>query len=395
MKILLVEDDPSLRLLFQQKLTRYGYQVTSLESAEAAWELIQKDHFDLLILDWILPGMSGLELCRLLRERPNSEYLYIWVITARDAREDLLEVLAAGANDYLAKPIDMQLLEVRARIAEQQVHHLQERRKAENALAQYHLELEQRVLDRTEALSDTVQALQDEIQQRSTAEALLAQTRDQLRALASRLLSIQEDQQKRISREIHDELGQAMTALKLDLGWLAKNLPQEQTELHAKIQRMIPLVSDTILTIQRICAELRPGLLDDLGLVDALEWLVQEFGERTGIHTQFDVMPEDLDIPSDLATPLFRICQESLTNVMRHAEAQNVRILLEAQDSTLRLEIVDNGKGIPPDRIEHPSSLGLMGIRERLLSWNGEVRISGSPGQGTTIYVTVALEDPQ
>jgi signal transduction histidine kinase len=392
MKILLVEDDPSLRLLLQQKLIRYGYTVNSVDSAELGWDLSQKQDFDLLILDWVLPGMSGIELCRRLRARPGGEYLYIWLVTARDSREDLFEVLAAGANDYLAKPIDLPLLEVRLRIAEQQVHNLQQRREAETVLAKYHEKLEQRVVERTEALSQTVNALQAEIQQRSTAEALLGQTRDQLRALASRLLSVQEDQQKRISREIHDELGQAMTALKLDLGWLCQQLQPEQTALQAKIQKMIPLVSDTIRTIQRICAELRPGLLDDLGLVDALEWLLQEFGERTGIQTQFDVLPDELEIPAELATTLFRICQESLTNVMRHAQAQSVHIFLEQNETKIRLEIADNGKGITLDRIEHPTSLGLMGIRERLLPWNGEVSIAGKPGLGTTINVTVALE---
>ncbi|MGV3526656.1 MAG: response regulator [Candidatus Sericytochromatia bacterium] len=392
MNVLLVEDDASLRMLLQQLLLRYGHSVCAASSAEEAWEHCQGIPFDLVMLDWVLPGISGLELCRRLRARPGGEFLYLWVVTARNSREDLLQVLEAGANDYLAKPIDIPLLEVRVRIAQQQVQLLQQRRATEEALAQHQSELEQRVQERTEALSRSVQALQAEILQRREAEMALAGARDQLRALASRLISIQEEQQKRISREIHDELGQAMTAIKLDLGWLAGQLAG-QDALQQKIQRTLPLVSDTITTIQRICAELRPGILDDLGLVAALEWLVQEFSERTGLHCQLSVTPDELLVPPALATALFRICQESLTNVMRHARAQQVRIRLEQVEESLYLQIVDDGQGIAPERLEHPMSLGLMGIRERVLLWNGEVRITGGPGLGTAIYVTIHQED--
>ena len=390
MDILLVEDDASLSLLLQQMLRRYGHEVRACASAEEAWECLEQQDYPLLVLDWVLPGMSGLELCRRIRQRQGGSFVYIWVITARNTREDLLEVLAAGANDYLAKPIDIALLEVRVRIAVQQALHLRERQRAEAELAAHQAVLEQRVGERTEALSRSVQALEAENAQRRAAEDQLGQARDQLRALASRLLSIQEEQQKRISREIHDELGQAMTALKLDLGWLAAQLG-EQEVLQAKIARMIPLVSGTITTIQRICAELRPGILDDLGLVAALEWQVQEFSERSGLSCRLDVEPEDLDVPPELATTLFRICQEALTNVMRHAQARSVQLRLLCEDGEIRLRISDDGVGIPAGRAEHPMSLGLMGMRERVQPWNGEVQILGRPGQGTEIRVRIAV----
>ncbi|MEZ0369265.1 MAG: response regulator, partial [Candidatus Sericytochromatia bacterium] len=390
MDILLVEDDASLSLLLQQMLRRYGHEVRACASAEEAWECLEQQDYPLLVLDWVLPGMSGLELCRRIRQRQGGSFVYIWVITARNTREDLLEVLAAGANDYLAKPIDIALLEVRVRIAVQQALHLRERQRAEAELAAHQAVLEQRVGERTEALSRSVQALEAENAQRRAAEDQLGQARDQLRALASRLLSIQEEQQKRISREIHDELGQAMTALKLDLGWLAAQLG-EQEVLQAKIARMIPLVSGTITTIQRICAELRPGILDDLGLVAALEWLVQEFSERSGLSCRLDVEPEELDVPPELATTLFRICQEALTNVMRHAQARSVQIRLLCEDGEIRLRISDDGVGIPAGRAEHPMSLGLMGMRERVQPWNGQIQILGSPGQGTEIRVRIAV----
>lgn len=392
MDILLVEDDPSLRLLLRQLLTRFGHSVRACASGEEAWESYQQNEPPLIILDWNLPGMSGMECCRLIRGTPAGAYAYIWVITGCNRREDLLDVLAVGANDYLAKPIEIDLLEVRVRIAEQQARSLQQRRRDTIDLASNRDELERRVLERTDNLNDTIQALLDEISQRQQVEADLGQTRDQLRALASRLLTVQEEQQKRISREIHDELGQAMTALRLDLGWLSSGLESHQAPQRAKIERMIPLVSETIKTIQRICAELRPGILDDLGLAAALEWLVQEFAERTGLRCQIDLEPEELVVPPDLATALFRICQESLTNVMRHARASQVKIRLQQEDDEIRLRIVDDGIGIAPDQASHPMSLGLIGMRERVQPFNGEVTIQGGPGLGTDIRVKVQLE---
>ncbi len=391
MDILLIEDDPSLRLLLRQMLTRYGHRVRACASGEEAWESYQQQESPLIILDWNLPGMSGMECCRRIRATAAGAYAYIWVITGCNSREDLLDVLAVGANDYLVKPIELELLEVRVRIAEQQARSLQQRRRDTISLASARDELERRVLERTNDLNDTIQAMLTEIGQRQQAETELEQIRDQLRALASHLLTIQEEQQKRISREIHDELGQAMTALRLDLGWLSSGLEQHQDAQRAKIERMIPLVSGTIKTIQRICAELRPGILDDLGLAAALEWLVQEFSTRTGLRCQLELEPEDLDVSPDLATTLFRICQESLTNVMRHARASQVKIRLQQEQEDIRLRIMDDGIGIAPGQAEHPMSLGLMGMRERVLPFNGQVSIQGGPGLGTEIRVRVPL----
>ncbi len=392
MNILLVEDDPSLSLLLQQMLIKYGHSVTSASSAEDAWELYLANDYPLIILDWVLPGLSGIDFCRRIRSRADGQYSYIWVITAKNKREDLLAVLEAGASDYLAKPIDIALLEVRVNIAVQQVAHLQQRKQSEEALSRSQAELEQKVIERTQALSESIDALESEVNQRIETEDLLAQTRDQLRALASHLVSIQEQQQKRISREIHDELGQAMTALKIDLGWLAKQLEPHQDDALQKIARMIPLVSDTIKTIQRICAELRPGILDDLGLIAAIEWMIQEFQERTGLDCNLLIQPEDFDVSAAQATALFRICQESLTNVMRHAQASKVEILMTLEEEQLKLSVHDNGIGLPAEMVSHPQSLGLMGMRERVLPWDGEVLIQSAVGDGTCITVSLKHE---
>jgi len=391
MQILVVEDDPSIRMLLESLLLKYGYQVTTCENAELAWDYYQNHDIPLIILDWVLPGMSGLDLCRKIKETPKGKYAYIWMITARNSPEDVLKVLKAGANDYLDKPIDINYLKIRATIAEQQASNLQKRKVAEEALQKTYGELEVKVKERTVALSETVQALENEIQVRKQTEHLVTETKNQLRALSAHLISIQEEQQRRISREIHDELGQAMTAIKIDLVWLEQQLPEELDLLKEKIFKLVPLVSNTIKTIQRICAELRPGILDDLGLVSALEWLCQEFQERTQIQCQLDILPEELVVPNELGTPVFRICQETMTNVMRHAEASRFSIFIHQDPNELYIEIRDNGRGITREEQEDPMSLGLIGMRERVLPWNGEVSIQGKPGQGTQITVKIPL----
>jgi len=393
--ILVVEDDPSIGMLFVQFLTRFGFQPEWVSNAEDAWFRYQQKVFPMCVLDWMLPGTSGLELCQRIRSADNGQHVYIWMITARNSKNDLLEVLAAGANDYLAKPLDLGLLEVRMRIAVEQIRILAQRRKAEKELLRYQAQLKELVSDRTQALAQSVKQLENEVQQRIQAETEVREARDQLRALSAHLIHIQEEQQKRIAREIHDELGQAMTALKLDLSWLRQQLEPHQTPMQHKIDKMLPLVSDNIQTIQRICTELRPSLLDDLGLEVALEWLLTEFQERTGLQCQLSIEPEQLELSADLAMTLFRICQESLTNIMRHAQASQVKIQLVQEADMIQLVIKDNGVGITSQQVEHPSSLGLLGIRERALPWQGKVRISGQPGQGTEIRVNLIWQQEE
>lgn len=367
-RVLLVEDDESLRLLLTQMLLQEGLEVDAFDNAETAWQHYQKSHaldYRFLLLDWVLPGKSGLEMCQQIRQRPDSAAAYIWVITSRNASEDLLQVLAAGANEYLSKPLDIDLLTVRIQVALRQSEWVQQHFLAEQDLRQYREGLENLVEERTQ----------------------------QMRALSARLIEVQESQQKRISREIHDELGQAMTALKLDLSWITQQI--EVPEVNQKIERMLPLVSHTIRTIQRICAELRPGILDDLGLIAALEWLTQEFEERTHIVCTLE-LPEDIALPSALSVALFRITQESLTNIMRHAKASAVRIALTHDTQQLHLCICDNGQGMDVHSIQkNPRSIGILGIQERLLPWQGTLDIQSKPGAGTQIHVHLCHSEPQ
>jgi len=265
------------------------------------------------------------------------------------------------------------------------LHNITDRKHVEEKLYQAKDELEIRVAERTAELQQANEQLRTELAKRQQAEAAL-------RNLARHLELIREEEKTRIARQVHDELGQMLTALKMDVAWLSSRLPKENDPLRQKARAMSELISTTIQSVQRISAELRPGLLDDLGLVAALEWQSHEFQQRTDIDCRLDLVDEaGLELAPDLKTALFRIFQEMLTNVARHAQATAVTISLVRPDHQLRLIVKDNGKGITPAQISDPKSLGLIGIRERLHPWHGELQIESSPGAGTTVSVTVPL----
>ncbi|HSB72803.1 MAG TPA: PAS domain S-box protein, partial [Candidatus Methylomirabilis sp.] len=232
-----------------------------------------------------------------------------------------------------------------------------------------------------------------DITERKQAEEQLRDSREQLRALAARLQSVREDERTRIAREIHDKLGQALTALKLDLAWIAPRLPVDRPALLEKARALLGLLDAAIQSVRRIATELRPGVLDDLGLVAAIEWQAQEFQSRTGITCEFSSGQADLALPPEVGTAVFRICQETLTNVARHAHATQVRIGLEADGGQLVLTVADNGRGITEQELANRTSLGLLGMRERALLLGGQVGIAGRPGGGTTVTVRIPLRE--
>jgi PAS domain S-box-containing protein len=221
----------------------------------------------------------------------------------------------------------------------------------------------------------------------------LLESREQLRVLAAHLQSVREEERTRIAREIHDELGQLLTGLKIDLAWLAARLPANADQLLDKIRTMSGMADELIKTVRRIATELRPGILDDLGLIAAIEWQTQEFQTRTGIECDFvaDVMRPVED--QDQRTALFRILQETLTNVARHAQATSVVVSLQEEAGCFELRVEDNGRGITDVEIIQGKSLGLLGIQERARLLGGDVQIAGRPGAGTAILVRIPLQD--
>jgi len=231
-----------------------------------------------------------------------------------------------------------------------------------------------------------------DITKRKRAEEELKSSREQLRDLSVYLLTVREEERTRIARQIHDELGQILTASKMDLSWLGKRLPKEQKSLLEKTKSMSKLIDIAIYTAQSISAELRPRILDDLGLAATIEWLAEEFQKRTGIECEVALDPEDIILDQERSTTVFRILQLTLTNVARHAKATKVKVSLKEKAGKLLLEVRDNGKGITKKQISDPKSFGLMGIRERVHFWEGEVNIRGVQDKGTTVTVSIPLD---
>ena len=232
--------------------------------------------------------------------------------------------------------------------------------------------------------------LQD-VTERKRSEEQFRASSEQLRALAARLQSAREDERTYVAREIHDELGQTCTALKMDLVLLVQQLPKNRRRAHERAQSMVKLIDDMIHTLRRIASKLRPGTLDDLGLLAAIEWQAQEFESRSGVKCHLALPQAEIALDSDRSTAIFRIFQETLTNVARHANATRVNVRLVGDAESLTLEVTDNGKGIDETRASAHNSLGLLGMRERALLLGGEFNVAGVSGQGTTVTLRVPL----
>lgn len=242
------------------------------------------------------------------------------------------------------------------------------------------------------AMSNLI-ALAYEQWERRRAEEQLQQSQDRLRNLTARLESVQEEERTRIAREVHDELGQALTAVKLELSRLRDQLPQAPLSLVDTLQSIYALVDTTIQSVRRIATELRPVVLDQLGLVPAIEWQAREFQSRTAIQCTLDIYLRSVSLSQAGSTAMFRIFQEILTNVARHARASAVNINLQEQAGALVLEVRDNGRGVTDAELSNPKSLGLVGMRERALLLGGETTIKGTPGKGTTVKVRIPLDE--
>ena len=225
-------------------------------------------------------------------------------------------------------------------------------------------------------------------------EALLQQSYQDIRQLASHLQDIREEERAGIAREIHDELGQQLTGLKMDLFWISKRIPPgENDDVRQKVTGTLDLLDTTIQTVRRIATDLRPDILDNLGLIAAIEWQGQEFQKRSGIPTTVISGLSEFKGSSAIAIGLFRICQESLTNIARYAAAEHVFITLQKKgNGSIQLKIEDDGNGFDTCKVGHKKTLGLLGMKERALMMGGDFRIISHPGQGTTLSVTAPLK---
>lgn len=359
--ILLVDDQPGKLLSYQVMLDELGENLVLARSGRETLQYLLKQDFALILLDVIMPEMDGFETATLIRQHPRLEQTPIIFVTAYSTSDlDRLKGYELGAVDYVFVPVVPEILRAKVSVFVELYRKRQE--------------------------------LQNEIAERKQAEQELRSSREQLRNLSAYLESVREEERTHIAREIHDELGQVMTALKMDLSWLSKRLPKDQAPLLEKTLSMSKLVDMTVQTVQRISAELRPGLLDDLGLTAAIEWQTAEFRKRTGIECEAALDLDGISLDRERSTMFFRILQEALTNVVRHAQATKVKIGLTRREHKLLLKVRDNGKGITNSKVYEATSLGLIGMRERARHFRGEVKIRGIHNKGTILIVSVPFE---
>ena len=524
-RILIVDDDAGVRGALRELLRFEGYQVAIAGNGPAALERAADLVPDLILLDVMMPGMNGYDVCETLRADSLLGDVPVIMLTALDDSDSRLRGIEAGADDFVSKPFEYVELLARVRTILQLnryrrlLEERMQREQAEEALAQRVTQLAllnkiggrlASMLELDELLAEAVRLVQDfgyprvnlftmdpggdELCLKASAgvfssplilgsrvelghgpagwvaqhgERLLVDDvtadpryadscsdqvtdcselavplhvggdvvgvldvqsprlnafdendvmvmeiladqiataihnaqlyeaeramRRRLRNLAGYLEDAREKERTFIAREIHDEFGQALTALKMDLAWLAKRLPPDQDGLLAKVSSMSDLVDTSIHMVRRIATDLRPGVLDHLGLVASIEWQAQEFAKRADFDCQLHLTDKELTLDEDLLTAVFRIFQETLTNVARHAEATEVRVDLREEDDELVLIVQDNGKGITESQITRPKSLGLIGMQERARSWGGRVMFQATPGQGTTVTVRVPM----
>ncbi len=441
--ILLADDDPNLRALARLTLNDPEYQIVEAADGKEALELARTLHPDLLVLDWMMPGMNGIEVARVLQSDPQTARIPIIMLTARARPEDKQRGRAVGVQSYLVKPFSPLALReqinrlwnapqpgartttsdsspgqgieplsrsagnhaqmmlfardlVRVINAERQKgsalaqanHALQveieERKRVENALRQTQAELERRVEERTAALSFANTQLTQEIAARKQAE-------EGLHTLSRQVLDAQESERRRLARELHDEIGQALTALKFNL-----HAAQRQPEtLNSRLDDSLGIVDRTLQQVRNLSLDLRPSMLDELGLVAAVNWYMERQAERGGFTAHVTTLPLPLDLCPTIATTCFRIVQEAVTNVIRHANAKDVWIDLQQTVSSVVLTIRDNGKGfdVPAaqERAALGASMGLPGMQERVRLAGGQMMIDSTPEQGTEIHVTLPV----
>jgi signal transduction histidine kinase len=358
--ILIVDDDINSLVAMEAVLRSLGSRLVTARSGEEALRHVLDEDFAAILMDVRMPGIDGFTTARMIRERKRSRYTPIIFLTA--AQEDLASMFRgyqAGAVDYIVKPVIPEVLRSKLSVFV--------------------------------GLHDMNRMLNAELAERALTEQRLRTSEENLRALAAHLQSVREEERIYIAREIHDELGQALTGLKFDIGSLAKGHGTDDAHAFAQKTQAISQAIDRIInSVRRISSGLRPEVLDEIGLGAAIEWQAREFQRRTGVRCLVELPPNFRDPDQERSTALFRIFQELLTNVARHANATRVDVKLdEIDDQGLALTVADNGRGVKPAELESPSSLGFLGLRERVLAFGGTLDVKGEEGKGTTVSVTI------
>jgi signal transduction histidine kinase len=360
-RILIVEDNPVVLFNVAHLLKSAGFDVAEAANGEQGLRLARMESPDLVLLDVMLPDTNGVDLCREMKTTPETSQLFVVLLSSVETSPDSqITGLEAGADGYIARPIDNRELLAR-------VQALLRIKRAESELRQAHDELEKRVVERTMELCRANAAL---------------------KAMSLRLVEVQEAERRFVARELHDEIGQLVTGLKL----LLETSLQPSTDAEKlSLDEAISLINDLMERVRQLSINLRPQMLDDLGLLTALDWHLKRYFKQTGIRVLFKHTPLPERLAPQLETAVFRIVQEALTNVARHAGVKEVAVRLWINAERVGVQVEDTGAGFETEpRFGRPST-GLSGMRERAELLGGEFTVESAVGAGTRLTVEFPL----
>lgn len=465
-RILVVDDTAEMADWIALVLQGAGHHVLTAYGGAEGLALAQRELPNLVLLDAMMPGVDGFEVCARLKADDTTRAIPVIFISALDDTETETRGLALGAADFVTKPINHAVLLARVQthlalyaqrrslegmfrdviefapdafiLADPDGHIVQINARAEELFGYQRSELQglpvemllphlaegkyvqlyaqnpyaSRIAvqgaclrkDGSEFPGDVMlsplqtnrgrllMAVVRDVTERVRSEAELLASRQRLRDMAAQSETVREYERKSIAREVHDELGQVLTALRMDLTFLDMRYGSQQPELQTKFRDMRGLVDRAIQGVRNVATNLRPTALD-MGLIPAIEWLCGEFRRNTGIACDFDAGGGGIDLPEDRAIGLFRIVQESLTNVTRYAQAHHVQVSLQREpgDDALRLQVQDDGRGFDPARATSGKSFGLLGMQERAMALGGTLDVQSAPGQGACIRVNIPM----
>ncbi len=432
-RLLIVEDSPTQAENLSYRLEQQGYKVYVAPNGEEALKMIHRIRPVMIISDILMPKMDGFLLCKKIKSDEYLNNIPVILLTALSDPQDVLKGLESGADDFITKPYDeeyllakirhtlikagipresevpkgvevlfkgekywitaerQQILDLLLSTYETAVIKNHELKKAQEELRRSRDELDVRVRERTAELFLANEGLRKEIAEHQKAEEALQESKKQLRILASKILTAQEDERKRVALEVHDILGSSLSAIKFKVEEVLSNIPQDQMPAKSNlIEVLIPFIKETMEEARRIQADLRPPLLDDLGIIATISWFCRRFETiYSAIRVEKMITIREEEVPDHLKIVLFRIIQEAMANIGKHARADYMCLGLRKVDSTIELSIRDNGKGFDQATFSSEESLkkglGLSSMRERTEFSEGTFSIESAKGSGTLI----------